>query len=155
MLTIRDTNTTPREKRWEYPSVDGGLLTANSYMNLRREILMHYQANGKPVPTDEEVTLYLCENLTVPCYDGPTAFRNRFTDPPTFAQRGKPSPDWGVMLNVMKLMKKEEDRGLGDIIARVIGPIGGDVFKAWYKKIFGKSCGCSERQDEWNATYPL
>jgi len=47
------------------------------------------------------------------------------------------------------------DRGAGDIIARVIGPIGGTAFKAWYKVTFGKDCGCGRRQEVLNTRWPL
>jgi len=47
------------------------------------------------------------------------------------------------------------DRGAGDIIARVIGPIGGTAFKAWYKVTFGKDCGCAGRHEVLNARWPL
>lgn len=62
---------------------------------------------------------------------------------------------WPVALLPLKLMAKKGDQGAGDIIARVIGPIGGSAFKAWYKLIFGKDCGCGERQDLLNARWPL
>lgn len=64
-------------------------------------------------------------------------------------------PEWPVLLRPMKLLAQPGDRGLGDIIAREIGPLGGDAFKAWYKTIFGKSCGCDTRQENWNTLYPL
>ncbi len=152
-LTIRDTKTTPREK-WRYPDVNGKEIIENSYMNLTREVAMHYRTNGQEPPTPDQIIKYLCDNVSVPCFDGREPYRNFFTDPPTFMQRGKPSPDWGS-LNFLKLMARDGDKGLGDIVARVIGPIGGEAFKKWFQRIFGRSCGCSERQDEWNLTYPL
>ena len=45
--------------------------------------------------------------------------------------------------------------GAGDIIARTIGPIGGDAFKKWYKTIFNRDCGCGKRQETLNARWPL
>lgn len=153
-LEIRDTKTTPKEKFWSYPAVDGSLLSTNSHMNIGREVAMHYSANGHPVPDEQTITRYLCDHLTIPCFEDGKPYGNPFTNPPTYAKRGKPSPDWGL-LSPLKLLAKEGDRGLGDIVARKIGPIGGDAFKEWYKKIFGKSCGCSERQEDWNLQYPL
>lgn len=153
-LIIRDTNTTPRERFWPFPAVDGSELRSNSWMNLLREVQQHYTTNGRTPPTVEEITKYVCDEVTVPCFEGNVPYKNRFTDPPTFLQRGKPSPDWGG-LNFLKLMAKEGDKGMGDIVQRVIGPIGGDAFKKWYKRIFGADCGCKERQEDWNASYPL
>jgi hypothetical protein len=62
---------------------------------------------------------------------------------------------WPVALLPLKLLAKAGDRGAGDVIARVIGPIGGDSFKNWYKKIFGKGCGCGARQEALNTRWPL
>ncbi len=63
--------------------------------------------------------------------------------------------EWPKAFLPLKLLAKPEDQGLGDIVARTIGPIGGDVFKEWYLQTFGKSCGCSTRQKRWNELYPL
>jgi|SRR5882757_6664628 len=155
MLILRDTNTTPREKRWIFPDVTGeGLVSTNSYMNLLIEVGRHYRGNGKSVPSEQEVIEYCCRNLSVPCYeqDG-SAFRNRYTDPP---RSNKPSNGtrWGVF-TPLKLLAKDGDRGLGSIIERTIAPFGSQQFKDWYKKITGQSCGCSERRDEWDEIYPL
>jgi hypothetical protein len=62
---------------------------------------------------------------------------------------------WPLILQPIKLLSQPEDTGLGDIIARTIGPIGGDAYKKWYLRVFGKSCGCDQRQETWNALYPL
>lgn len=63
--------------------------------------------------------------------------------------------DWPAALRPMKRLAKEGDIGLGDIIARTIGPIGGNKFKVWYKLTFGRDCGCDVRQESWNRKYPL
>lgn len=154
-LSIRDTKTTPKEKRWTYPDVNGGEISENSYMNIRRAVAEHYKANGRPVPSDEEVTKYLCDNLTIPCFEGREIYRNRFTDPVSYASRGAKSPKWPFILQPLKAFAKEGDRGLGDIIERMVGPVGGDAYKKWHLKIFGKPCSCSERQDSLNLDFPL
>jgi hypothetical protein len=66
-----------------------------------------------------------------------------------------PMNAFGVVARALKLMAKPEDVGIGDTIARVIGPIGGDAYKAWFKETFGKTCGCTERQDALNVMFPL
>jgi len=154
MLYIKDPSSVPDEG-WQYPAISGPPVKATCYQQLYGKVKQHYSVNGREVPTKEAVDLWLCQNLAVSCYDGQTAFRNKFTDPPTFAQRGLKGPDWPWMMLPLKLLAHPEDRGAGDIIARTIGPIGGDAFKKWYKTIFGKSCGCKERQEEWNYAYPL
>ncbi len=62
---------------------------------------------------------------------------------------------WPSVLLPMKLLAKPEDKGLGDIIERTIGPMGGDAFKKWYKIIFGRECGCNARREDWNVRWPL
>jgi hypothetical protein len=59
-------------------------------------------------------------------------------------------PPWAL---VIKVLRAEPDMGVGDTVARIIGPIGGDAFKTWYKATFGVACNCATRQAEWNALY--
>lgn len=153
-LTIRDTKTTPRERKWWYPAVDGPDISETSYSNLKRAVSEHYRSNGRPAPTEQQIIDYLCANLSVPCYEGKEQIRNLFTDPPPVKSARRRTPGWGLFAP-LKLIAKDGDRGLGDIVARTIGPVGGDAFKAWYKAITGESCGCTERQEEWNYIYPL
>ena len=54
----------------------------------------------------------------------------------------------------MKALAVPEDEGVGDTIARIVGPIGGNAYKVWFKATFGKSCGCTERQSAWNQRFP-
>jgi hypothetical protein len=62
---------------------------------------------------------------------------------------------WPVALRPLKLRAVSGDTGAGDIIERTIGPLGGNAFKAWYKIIFGRECGCNTRKQHWNNRYPL
>lgn len=153
-LWLKDTSTTPNEG-WIYPSISGTDLKSPNYHGLFGNVKQHYESNGKTAPTKDEVDLWLCENVTIPCFDGQKPFRNRFTDPPSYAQRGMAGPNWPLLLQPLKLLAQPMDKGLGDIVARTIGPIGGDVYKSWYQRIFGKPCGCDERQETLNRDYPL
>jgi hypothetical protein len=72
-----------------------------------------------------------------------------------FVETPIPSKDWPIWLRPSKLLAIEGDKGLGDIVERVIGPVGGDAYKIWYLKTFGKTCGCTHRQDGLNERYPL
>ena len=63
--------------------------------------------------------------------------------------------EWPFILRPLKLLAIPSDKGLGDIVERVIGPIGGDAYKAWYEKAFGKPCKCTKRQDGLNERFPL
>jgi len=65
-----------------------------------------------------------------------------------------PFEDWPAWAKGLKLISTKEDKGIGDTIARTIGPLGGDAFKTWFPKITGKSCGCNERQETLNKRYP-
>ena len=65
-----------------------------------------------------------------------------------------PKSEWPAWAKLVALKALPEDRGVGDTIARTIGPIGGDRFKAWFHDTFNRSCGCSERQDAMNLQYP-
>lgn len=154
MLWIRDTSSTPSEG-WQYPAIQGPPIKTGCYQQLQAAVERHYNANAKTPPTKEAVDLWLCQNTTIPCYEGSAPFRNKFTDPPSYASRGLVGPDWPWILVPLKLLAQPEDRGLGDIVARTIGPIGGDAYKAWYLTIFGKSCGCDERQESLNTIFPL
>jgi hypothetical protein len=53
----------------------------------------------------------------------------------------------------VKLLRKPEDRGVGDTVARIAAKFGGERFKAFSKRI-GIPCGCTERQAAWNEQWP-
>jgi len=62
--------------------------------------------------------------------------------------------EWPAWAKAIARLKAHPDVGVGDTIARVIGPVGGDAYKVWFKRLFGKSCGCHERQADLNRSYP-
>ena len=72
-----------------------------------------------------------------------------------FTKSPVPVKDWPILLRPMKLLAQPRDTGLGDIVERVIGPVGGDAYKIWYKATFGRTCGCTKRKDNLNERYPL
>lgn len=61
---------------------------------------------------------------------------------------------WPAYARILARIRNSDDAGIGDTIARVIGPVGGEAYKTWFKRLFGKPCGCQERQDELNRRYP-
>jgi hypothetical protein len=63
--------------------------------------------------------------------------------------------EWPIFLKPFLLMAKPEDRGLGDILARAIGPMGGDAFKKWHREFTGHDCKCELRQEGLNLQFPL
>jgi hypothetical protein len=72
-----------------------------------------------------------------------------------YVEKSRPTHDWPLLLRPMKLLAKPSDKGLGDIVERTIGPVGGDAYKLWYKATFGRDCGCTKRRDNLNIRYPL
>ena len=64
-----------------------------------------------------------------------------------------PRAEWPLPIKALALLARSSDKGIGDVIARLIGPVGGDAYKAWFQSKFGKPCGCSERQSDLNAKY--
>jgi len=65
-----------------------------------------------------------------------------------------PPEDWPKWAVGVSYFADREDKGVGDTVARLVGPAGGGMFKAWYKETFGKTCGCERRQVEWNTRFP-
>lgn len=65
-----------------------------------------------------------------------------------------PRNPFGMFARGFKLLRTPADTGIGDTIARLVGPIGGDAYKQWFKDTFGKSCGCTERQQDLNERFP-
>lgn len=93
------------------------------------------------------------------------AIRERF-DPPADRSVAKPRPReqipvcaprsmWPKWAVGVSYFANAEDRGVGDTIARHIGPFGGNLFKAWYLATFGQPCRCELRQEQWNSFFPF
>ncbi len=61
-------------------------------------------------------------------------------------------PPWAVAL---RQFANPEDKGIGDVVARMIGAENSAAFKLWFKETFNRDCGCNGRQKLWNQTYPL
>ena len=65
-----------------------------------------------------------------------------------------PPDKWPNWAKIIALLSQAEDAGVGDTVARIIGPETSAAFKAWHLAKFGKPCGCERRQAEWNARFP-
>lgn len=154
MPTINDISSVPEED-FQYPAITGPNIKGSSYNLLHMRVAQHYRANGQEPPPRSEVDTWMCINLTLRCHEGPEPFRNKFTDPPTYLQRGKPTPNWPLILRPFKLLAVETDRGLGDIVLRVIGDANSQAFKKWFESVFGRGCGCEKRQNTLNSEFPL
>jgi hypothetical protein len=66
-----------------------------------------------------------------------------------------PCAQWPWWAQWLATKSTPEDKGVGDVVARMIGDEKSDAFKAWFKATFGKDCGCNGRQAKWNRQYPL
>ena len=62
---------------------------------------------------------------------------------------------WPVWAKALRQFSNDEDAGIGDVVARIIGDENSLAFKAWHLKTFGKPCNCVGRQNRWNKLYPL
>ena len=63
--------------------------------------------------------------------------------------------EWPIWAKALKQFAKPEDKGIGDVVARIIGEEKSSAFSAWYLAMFGKPCNCKGRQARWNKLYPL
>lgn len=78
MLTIRDTSTVP-DGGWRYPGLNGYTITVRNYAIFYDEIVKHYTVNGQPAPSQDDVTRYVCEQLSIPCFEGNVPLVNKWT----------------------------------------------------------------------------
>ncbi len=62
---------------------------------------------------------------------------------------------WPMWAQALAQLATPEDKGIGDVVARMIGDERSEKFKSWYLVTFGKKCGCNGRQKLWNTKYPL
>ena len=129
--------------RFKHPDLP--LITAPSWKDLLKEVAKVFHNNNIPVGLefDRQIEQWLCEQL--PSSQVTTVNPNRSPE--------VPRSDWPLWARALALIAKPEDKGVGDTIARTIGPFGGENFKAWYQTAFGASCGCVERQDSFNLQY--
>lgn len=86
---------------------------------------------------------------------GITRDQNPANTPAARSAAPVPLGKWPLWAKTLAKLAQPDDAGIGDTVARVVGPFGGDAFKRWHRVILGYSCGCENRQREWNARYPL
>lgn len=77
-----------------------------------------------------------------------------FSDDDYAALSVVPKSDWPAWALFFETIRIETDSGVGDTVARLIARLGGDRFKSWFQKTFGKDCGCNDRQALLNSRYP-
>jgi len=78
-MFIKDTSVVPWNG-WIYhvDATNTDIKTFN-YNVLYSMIRDHCVANGAVIPTEQEVIIQLCTNLSIPCYDGESPLVNKFS----------------------------------------------------------------------------
>lgn len=153
---IKDPNAPPKEG-WRYPSIEGSRDTdikASAHSMLHAKVVKHYDGNGKTPPTEQEMNLWICKNLSVICFSDDQSFEGFTNAGLPMDWRPMPRDEWPLWAKALALLKRDEDKGMGDTIERAIGPSNSAAFKAWYMTLFGKSCGCTERRAQFNSQFP-
>lgn len=84
----------------------------------------------------------------------PGFLHRRTVQPLSVERKAIPRDKWPLWTKAVHALSNEADKGIGDTIARIIGPIGGDAFKAWHLKIFKRKCRCHWRQAMLNQLFP-
>ncbi len=65
------------------------------------------------------------------------------------------SPEWPMWAKALAQLATPDDKGIGDVVARIIGDENSAKFSAWHLTTFGRQCGCKGRRHLWNIKYPL
>lgn len=62
---------------------------------------------------------------------------------------------WPTILEPLKLLAREGDKGMGDIVDREIAKVNSEKYKHWFQGVFGQSCKCTWSKEYLNMKYPL
>lgn len=108
---------------------------------------------------DNKATLSILVRHTGRCGGGCGQATGQAPDPSgrvVAQQKAKvvPFDKWPLLVKMAAMGKADVDMGVGDTIARIVGPAGGDLFKAKFKELTGRDCGCADRQLALNQMYP-
>jgi hypothetical protein len=123
-------------------------LMASKCPNIFYDMLGAGKQNGASVDVPDDAANKILARCNEPIKVAPTIQATVTVDPIPFEQ-------WSIAYKALAAFSKPDDIGIGDIIERQIGHIGGDQFKSWYKTIFKKDCGCHVRKCKLNQQYPL
>ena len=61
--------------------------------------------------------------------------------------------EWPLWAKLVRKCSKSGELGVGDTVERIAAKFGGEFFKQWVENL-GLPCGCTDRQHEWNASFP-
>jgi hypothetical protein len=60
---------------------------------------------------------------------------------------------WPFPARVIRRLRTDADKGVGDTLTRLIAGVGGEAYKALMASL-GRPCGCKQRQAYLNGKYP-
>lgn len=103
-------------------------------------------------------TIFDAGRSDVPDFDCPLGFAiGQTAGLPEIVPRGTilPRHQWPLWAQSLAALAKPNEKGVGDVVERLIGKSTSSDFQNWYARIFGKPCNCQRRHDEWNKLYPL
>lgn len=66
-----------------------------------------------------------------------------------------PDYEWPLLLRPLKWTARPQERGMGDIVERLIGADTSETFKRWWAENFKSDCGCNARKEWLNRRFPL
>jgi hypothetical protein len=61
---------------------------------------------------------------------------------------------WPLFARIISMLRTDEDRGIGDTVARNLSKFGANALKRVFKRLTGRECGCADRQAALNHLYP-
>ena len=65
-----------------------------------------------------------------------------------------PVTAWPRWAKALARRKRDGEAGVGDTLERLLRHLGGNAFKAAYRRLTGGDCGCTDRQARLNVAYP-
>lgn len=75
-------------------------------------------------------------------------------DPPRPVQP-VPRDRWPFSARTLARLARPGERGLGTVLTRLLGNVGGEVYKRWFVRIVGRPCGCTDMATKLDVMYPL
>jgi hypothetical protein len=127
-----------------FASFDAIVNSVHTLLNANKEYAEHH---GLPTDLDGIRSMVDTFNAELCRVSGWTDY---YIDTPTAVSFS----DWPVWAKALGKLKRDGEKGVGDTIERIIGAETSDLYKSWYRKIFGRDCNCIGRKEKFNETYP-
>lgn len=125
------------------------LVEAPTWIDLVREVKKHRVANVLPIGLgfERELESQIASKLQA---IGVGHVVEPYAPPVKYPL---PREEWPTWAKGIAMLGNKTDKGVGSTIERIIGPFGGDAFKAWHQKIFNRECHCTQRREQWDFMY--